>query len=207
MKPYHKIPTVWARDPETNYKTLVGGKWATPELDYLSDQRWIFTEKIDGTNIRVIFDGENVIFGGKTDDAQIPSHLINRLIEMFPTEKVKEVLNDTPGCLYGEGYGAKIQGGGKYIPDGCSFVLFDVMIGDLWLERENVKDISGKLNIGTAPIVGAGSLLEAIAYTKLGISSQIADCQAEGLVMRPEVELKDRRGNRIITKIKTKDFN
>ena len=74
---YHKIITVFKRNPE-NMRFLLEGEWATPEFEYLKDNKWVFTEKVDGTNIRIMWNGEAVTFGGKTDTAEIPSFLVNR---------------------------------------------------------------------------------------------------------------------------------
>jgi len=41
---------------------------------------------------------------------------------------------------------------------------------------------------------------------KKGVKSQWGDFLAEGLVLKPKIELKDRAGKRIVTKIKHKDF-
>ena len=102
---------------------------------------------------------------------------------------------------------AKIQkGGGNYRADGVDFTLFDVRCGEVWLNRENVEDIAHKLEVQPVPIVGRGPLPEAIELTKAGIFSAWGDFSSEGLVMRPAVEMLDRRGHRIITKVKTKDF-
>jgi ATP-dependent RNA circularization protein (DNA/RNA ligase family) len=210
MIKYHKIQTVYLRDPKNNHKTLLEGTWAKPEFELLKDIDWICTEKIDGTNIRVMWDGENVRFGGKTDNAQIPSILIEALQDTFTNEKMKEVFPDADNvCLYGEGYGKKIQKGGNYLPDRADFILFDVKIGDWWLTREANEDIAQKLNIGVVPIIGVWTLEQAIEYVKNGFKSTIAhnkDYIAEGLVMKPEIDLFNIYGERIITKIKHKDF-
>ena len=206
MKEYHKISTVYERDPETKFKTLIDGKFAKPEFEYLANNEWAYTEKVDGTNIRVIWDGENVTFRGKTDNAQLYVPLVERLQEKFYSGAMAQIF-DGPVCLYGEGYGAKIQkGGGNYIQDSVDFALFDVLIGDNWLERNNVEDIAGKLQIMIAPVIGKGSLYEAIERCKKGFDSQWGSFMAEGIVARPIIEMKDRRGHRIITKIKCKDF-
>lgn len=89
METYHKIQTVYHRDPENNNRTLIEGKWSMPEFELLKDVDWICTEKIDGTNIRVIWDGEEVIFKGKTDNAEIPKHLLEHLEETFTPEKMR----------------------------------------------------------------------------------------------------------------------
>ena len=208
---YPKIQTVFKRDPATRFKTLLLGEYSMPEFEYLADNQWVFTEKVDGTNIRVLWDGERITFGGKTDNAQIPAFLFQRLQELFPpdifnTEKVFDLDVDN-ACLYGEGYGAKIQkGGGNYKPNGVDFVLFDVRVGHWWLKRKDVLDIAVKLGIDIVPIVGIGALDDMIAIVKSGYKSTWGDFKAEGIVARPLVELKTRSGERIITKIKYKDF-
>lgn len=205
MKPYHKINSIFKRDPKT-FK-FIEGEYSTPEIAYLANAEWLFTEKIDGTNIRVMWDMEKVSFGGRTERAQIPANLYDKLQEMFPVEKFKSLYPDQPMCLYGEGYGAKIQkGGGNYIPDGVSFILFDVMVGDWMLRRADVFDVGKNMEISIVPIVGRGTLEDAINIVKGNPPSLIGTAQAEGLVLRPLVELQDRAGHRIITKVKAKDY-
>lgn len=210
---YHKINTMFKRNMEGDKKIVIG-EFATPELEYLKDNDWTFTEKVDGTNIRVMWDGENVLFGGKTDNAQIPNGVINRLNDLFYStpakQRLKEIFPDVEDLsviFYGEGYGAKIQTGGLYKAT-QDFVLFDVRIGSrgLWLERKNVEDIAKKLGVDVVPIIGHGTLLEGIELVRGGLKSQWGDFMAEGIVARPTVEMRTRRGDRIITKIKAVDF-
>ena len=54
MKEYHKIQTVFKRDPATKIKTLLDVDWSQDAFGYLADNEWVFTEKVDGTNIRVM---------------------------------------------------------------------------------------------------------------------------------------------------------
>ena len=206
MKEYHKIQTVYLRDPAMKYKTLLEGQFANPEFEYLKNDIWVFTEKVDGTNIRVQWDGEQVSFAGKTDRADIPGRLLEKLVELFCPDIF--LANELPPlCLYGEGYGARIQkDGDDYIPDAVNFILFDVHIDGIWLERHNVEDIADKLMIKTVPIVGKGTLLEGIAMVKGGYESKLRKTPPEGIVMRPQIELLNRQGKRIIAKIKMKDF-
>lgn len=207
MEEYCKIQTVYKRDPATKHKTLLEGDFSIPVFEYLAKNEWAFTEKIDGTNIRVQLENGSVTFGGRTDNAQIPAFLVQRLMEIFTADKLNTVFPDGTVCLYGEGYGAKIQkGGGSYIPDGCGFILFDVLCGGWWLERENVNDIAAKLNIPAVPIIGTGTLFDAVEQTRGGFESAVGNCIAEGIVMRPKTELCDRAGRRVIAKIKHRDF-
>lgn len=211
MNQYHKIQTVFKRDERT--KQIIRGDYSMPEFEFLKHNTWIFTEKVDGTNTRVMWNGDKVIFGGKSDDASIPVHLLYALQSLFEGTVKRQIFisafgfEKTEVCLYGEGYGNKIQAAGKnYIPDGHDFVLFDVKIGDVWLERENVVDIGAKFGIKVVPIIGEGTLDEAIKMTEKGFHSLWGEFTAEGIVARPKTELKTRRGDRIITKIKYRDF-
>jgi len=204
MKEYHKINTIFKRDGRGN---ILEDIFSIPEIEYLKNNSWIFTEKIDGTNIRIIWTEEKVTIGGKTDNAQIPSFLISRLQDLFPLEKFSESFQDSSVCLYGEGYGSKIQkGGGNYIPDGVDFILFDVWIDGWWLKRQDVEQIADKFGIKIVPIVGIGTLSEAIDITRKGFNSVFGNFLAEGLVIKPRVDLFTRNGNRVVTKIKHKDF-
>lgn len=207
MIKYHKIQTVYNRDPETNFKTLLEGEFSCPEFEYLFDQQWICTEKVDGTNSRVGWDGVSPELGGKTDNAQIPASLIKVLQKKITAKLFSSVFDHGDVTLFGEGYGARIKkGSGNYKSDGVDFVLFDVNIGGIWLRRDDVKDIANKLNIGVVPITTVCTLEEAVSYVKDGFKSAWGDFLAEGLVCRPVIELQTRMGERIITKIKTKDF-
>lgn len=210
MEKYPKIQTVFKRDM-ANKGRIIEGSYSLPEFEYLKDNRWVFTEKVDGTNIRIDWKrSEGRIFGGRTDNAQIPAFLIQRLEELFTTEKLDNAIKTEDAdflTLYGEGYGARIQkGGGKYNPDGVDFVLFDIMVGGWWLKREDVESVAESLGVMVVPIRGSGTLQDGVELVRNGMTSMWGDFPAEGLVMKPEIELKTRAGNRIITKIKHKDF-
>lgn len=199
-----------------NHNKFIIGQWSLPEFEYLRDNVWNWTEKIDGTNIRVCWYRNPLIstveFKGRTDKAETPKHLLVRLEEMFDAKKLEKVFplsEEEPDVyLYGEGFGYKIQGGCKYFNGhkAVDFILFDVKIGKYWLRREDVSDIANNLNIRVVPTVGKGTIQEAIDMVRAGFKSTFGDFLAEGLVLKPQAELLNRMGGRIITKVKTKDF-
>ena len=51
MELYHKIQSVFKRDPATNHKRFLMGEYSLPEFEYLANNEWVATEKIDGTNV------------------------------------------------------------------------------------------------------------------------------------------------------------
>ena len=210
MKTYEKIETIYARDIEGT-KKLIPGEYRNETVKYLKDCEWIWTEKVDGTNIRVYWDGHSVTFGGRTDKAQIPAALVNRLNELFGGEENAQMFEQTFGegeaILFGEGYGKKIQAvGSAYNPDGVDFILFDVCIGDNYQEREWVEETARAFGVMSVPVVGRGTLEQAVAFVKGHHKSTLGNCEMEGVVCRPAMELRDRRGERVIVKIKWQDF-
>ncbi len=207
MIEYHKIETIFERDMDGS-KKLIPGKFRNKTVEFLKDNTWVFTEKIDGTNIRIHWDGHKVEFGGRTERAQIPAPLVNALNMMFGGTDNEEIFEQKFGendvILFGEGYGAGIQSGGNYRKD-VSFILFDVLVGNIFLERENVEDIARTFGIDVVPIVGEGTLDDGVAFIMTRPKSTIGSAYMEGIVARPKVEMRDRMGRRVIVKIKVRD--
>lgn len=206
MNEFPKINTIWKRDERGR---IIEGDYAMPEFAFLADCQWEWTEKVDGTNIRIGWDGAgNVAFGGRTDNAQLHAGLVAALREMFADVSLFEAQFGTNAAvLHGEGYGAGIQkGGGNYSPE-KTFVLYDVQVADWWLLRDDVAEVAERFALKIVPIVGVGPLSWAIAQVKAGVKSAWGDFPAEGLVGRPfGTELFARRGDRILAKIKAVDF-
>ena len=72
--------------------------------------------------------------------------------------------------------GMKIQkGGGRYIKDEVSFILFDVKIDKWWLRRPDIEEIAGDLAIKVVPVIGYMTFEEAIEYVSNGYKSLIAE--------------------------------
>lgn len=208
MIEYHKIDTVFERDM-LGTKKLIEGRFRSEAVQYLANSTWLFTEKIDGTNIRIHWDGHKIEFAGRTERANIPSHLVNKLVEMFQNTETEELFEQKFGekevILFGEGYGVKIQNGGAYRPD-VGFILFDVMIGENYQSQETVAEIAQCFGLELVPVVMLGTIQQAVDFVKSKPDSTIGNAKMEGIVGHPLVELKDRCGKRVIVKIKVCDF-
>lgn len=211
---YQKINTLFKRDSNN---IIIPEEYTLEEFVYLKDCKFECTEKIDGTNIRIELDSTSeeitMEFKGRTDRADIPKHLLNKLNELFNKEKLIEIFNlkekKTKITIYGEGYGMKIQKGGNYISNDVNFILFDIKIDNWWLQRNALEEIALLLNIPIVPIIGYMTIPQAIEYVKTGFKSTIAENKnydAEGLVLKTPNGLLLRNGERLILKIKTVDF-
>lgn len=173
----------------------------------------------------------SVRIAGKTDNAQIPKNLLKHMQEKYPDEKVFAALGlkefipvdeweehkwnsyeDIPNMytIYGEGYGEGIQSGGWYIKGGNEFIVFDVKVNNLYLKTDARDEIATKLGAPIVPFKGYFTLDEAIDYVRKGFRSEVAENpdakMAEGLVLRTDLGLCDRMGERLIVKVKYEDF-
>jgi len=231
---YPKIETIFNRDPD-DMKHVIWGEFREPAFETVSRWHVtekvdgtnvrVFLEQTvpqsDGTSAAVLGPCEGttprVRFGGRTKDAQMHVSLISALEAMFPVDIVAPAFDpDTSAILFGEGYGPKIQkGGGLYRAD-QGFRLFDVLVfgragRPWWLEWDDVQDIADKLDIDTVPVLmhdttldDALKLVEApstVAYQDGG-----AGLPQEGIVARSVPLLFDRRGRRVMWKLKTRDL-
>ena len=207
---YHKIETPFERDIDGS-KKLIEGKYRSKYVEQLSNCPWVFTEKIDGTNIRVCWDGHSFSFKGRTDKAQLPAGLVLRLEQLFLNnemeEMVEQMFGDKEVMLIGEGYGAGIQAVGKeYKDDGQDFILFDVRVNGMYLDHDNVVQIATALGLDMAPVVLTGTIDDAVKLVKSNPVSLRGTCVMEGVVGRLRYNMYDNRGNRMIVKIKCRDF-
>lgn len=208
MERYGKTANVFKRDHETH--KLIEGEYSTDELAWLAKLEWEFTEKIDGTNVRIIWndpDNPYVQVRGRSDNAALHPEVVEYLLSKHLVDRFHEVFTDigiAPVCIYGEAYGAGIQKGGLYSPV-KSFAAFDVKVGDIWLDRSNTYNVVSKLGLKHVPIVMRGPLIKGIEHVRRGLQSHFGEFYAEGLVARTPMGLLDRRGRRIVCKIKHKD--
>lgn len=208
MEKYNKIEAIYKRDEKTK---KVYPEYRNPDVEFLKDVTWQFTEKVDGTNIRVYWDGHKVQFGGRTDNAQIPAPLVNFLNSKFGGDANEELFEQKFGeneiIIFGEGYGPKIQNGGLYRND-VDFIVFDVKICGNYQSRETVEEIANYFGLNIVPVLFEGPLQVGVDYMMTNPKSIIATNGAmmEGLVARPKRELRDRCGNRMVVKIKWEDL-
>lgn len=198
-------------------QNFIIGDYACPE--FANIKNWRVTEKIDGTNIRIEYkkwmhdDGyevEDFTVKGRTENAQIPPHLLRHLQATFTVEKIKAVFPDCNNVvLFGEGYGPKIQSCGSLYASEAGFVLFDVVIGPWILKFDDVKELAGKLGIPHVPDLGVMTTQEVDDYVRSSPTSLFSKNKQimEGVVCTPEPVMLFRDGRPIKMKVKCKDFH
>ena len=204
---YPKINTLFKRE-ETKPCNIIIGDYTYPEFEQI--KYWQVQEKIDGTNIRIHWNGTEVIIGGRTDAAQLHNALVLELQRLFPIEKMQaefpDIGSDSCVTLYGEGYGAGIQAGGNYRAT-PSFILFDIRVGRWWLTRDACLDIAYKLSIPIVPVIcqhmHTHDIIEYVMEKPKSACSLIEQI-SEGIVAKTDLLM--RNGERLWFKLKVKDF-
>ena len=98
---YHKINTIFKRDIKGKIITDI---FSEKEFEYLANNNWIFTEKIDGTNIRLYWNDNKFEIKGRTEKSQIPKNLYENLIKLTQEiqPKMLDLFPDKNVILYGE---------------------------------------------------------------------------------------------------------
>lgn len=207
MKEFTKISNIFLMDTKGKITGL------QPLFRTLRKVTWEGTEKVDGTNVRIHWDGHSVEIGGRTDTSEIPTHLKEKLEERFlskPMEyKFEEIFGEKDAILFGEGYGPKIQNGGTYASE-PKFILFDVLVnGKFYLTRANVDDVAEKMELDKVPVVFYGTIDEAIECVAQHPMSTLGEHQheMEGLVLQPVgIMLYDANGHPLKGKCKYRDI-
>ena len=205
---YPKMQSLFKRDM-VNDGVIIEGSYSKDEFRNIV--YWDISEKIDGTNIRVIYDAKikTLEFRGRTDNAIIPTKLLDYLNKQFKISKFQKVFKgeNIQVILFGEGYGGYIQHGNKYRKD-ISFILFDVWISGWWLKPKDVENIAIQLGIDYVPPLGFRTIPEIIKLVKSNPKSNLAieDIVMEGIVARSLPLVLFRKGNPVMFKLKVKDY-
>lgn len=214
MEKYHKIETLYEFDLKT--KKFKKGVFFNKTVELLKDYTWEFTEKVDGTNFRLNWDGYNASYAGRKDDSEFSKDQKNWIESNIFTPEIEQALEhmfkDRNVTIFGELHGKNINNGYGYSED-YQFKVFDISapiaekpITRKYLIREVVNLISETLGFDTVPVVFEGTIDQAIEFVKNNKKSTFSDADLEGLVGVPKGNLLDCNGERIIVKIKRRDI-
>lgn len=211
MKKYHKIDTLWVFDIKK--KRFDAGQFLSKEVELLRHNAWEFTEKVDGTNLRIYWDGYSLSYAGRMDESTftpqqhdfIQTYLVNESVVAIIEQKFKDKQVYIFGELIGVGIGKE---GEKYVKETglpYDFRVFDIEIGGVMLERSNAYALATSLGYKAVPIVLLGSIQDGLDYVENNAQSTFSEANLEGLVGVPVGNFRDRLGQRIIIKIKKRD--
>ncbi len=207
MVTWPKIPHVFKYDTKGN---MCFGVFSSPNISYLADNKWIWTEKIDGTNIRIIWDGYNLTYKGRKEKSEIPEFLLSRLKEIFEPRKhlIEQMFGNKTAILFGEGYGNRINKN-RYKLDSVEWIMFGAWVNGVFVDSP--ETIADELNLPMVPLYGIYTLNEIITSFQENPEKEsllFDNIISEGLVGVPATYplLHTKEGNPIMVKIITENF-
>ena len=196
----------------------------TEELaQYLPIGNWIKTEKIDGTNIRIILtkpdeEGNRETLIGSRKLVLNPedkgSKIYMSCLKEVNLHKIAEYFKDVNSTviIYGEGYGAGVQKGGIYSKE-KDYRVFDIRIGKAYQDFEYVKKVCVDNQLNLVPVysdvdeITYKECLETLRNFDKTLITDGDGGKPEGLVYKFEPVLLNKYGERLLFKVKFKDFN
>jgi hypothetical protein len=165
-------------------------------------------EKIHGTSAHISYkDGKLSFFSG---GAKYES-----FVALFNQEDLNknfiEKAMGLPVTIYGEAYGGKEQGMGATYGKDLKFIVFEVKIGDCWLnvlKAHNFADSMGLEFVHYQQITTdlASIDKEMLADSVQAIRNGMGSHRREGIVLRPIEEFTMNNGSRVIVKHKRDEF-
>lgn len=164
-------------------------------------------EKIHGTSCHISFsDGKLRFFSG----GEKQEHFIG-LFDEHELQCKFEDLGHGEVTVFGEGYGGRCQGMSKVYGKELRFVVFDVKIGESWLDIPKANEIALALGLrfvdfklidATVEAVNAERDRPSVEAERNGMGVQ----KREGVVLRPPFEVRINNGERLIAKHKNAEF-
>lgn len=119
---------------------------------------------------------------------------------------------DIPIFIYGEAYGGSCQKMSRVYGPDLKFVVFDVKIGEIWLNVPNAEDVAKKLGLEFVHYELIDAEIEEINAQRDSPSVQSERNGVgnkdwkEGIVLRPLQELIKSNGKRVISKHKREEY-
>lgn len=215
---YGKLYTLFERDKKFKVIDILN-----PKLDGITNiKEFIITEKIDGTNCGVVLTPDKQILIRKRSDVvedDKQHHLYFEATNDVPFDKIKKYFEDSDALviIFGEACGGNIQKVGQNYSLSPTFLVFDVKVGNSYLDWASLEKFCDEVGLKTVPrlsnriniskkdlnIEGMKNLL--LKYPKTNVKGGKGG-DSEGVVVRSEPPLLNKFGTRMMFKIKFKDY-
>lgn len=213
---YHHIdaPTVqddeWGK--EHKQRRLIVPKegqdeaYRSPLLAYLANSEWDYSRKIDGENIRIQWNGEQALWNGKSNAFQCSAEFTEYMNNTFLEEIFEEKFGrEKVVTIFGEKMGPKTQGNELGLKKD-ELIIFDVNIDGTWLGKDDVQEIAKHFGARTTYDLTNTTDNPYTLRELIEMCSNGAFEGWEGIVATPLVEMRDQKNQRVIVKIKNRDY-
>lgn len=177
------------------------------------DMTWTVSEKLNGINTRIIWDGYSIEVKGRNDKTELQGGQLDLQGDLIASQMdngnfmFDELFGTKKVTIFGEVIGTKIQGN-PYKLGETQFKVFDILINDVWVSPEGITKIAEDLNMSTVmhyTVRGWDNVMT--NFIEIWKNCRKKKFYFEGLVAYPAHQPLTKKGERVITKIKVKDFD
>lgn len=209
---YRKIYTLFERD--SKFKIVDS---LEPHLEGITNiKKFVVTEKIDGTNCGIVITPDKQVLIRKRSDFikdDKEHHIYYEAINTIDLERIKDYFHDSEATItiFGEACGGSIQKHGTIYSDEPTFMVFDVQVNNSFFDWLSLKKFCSEVGLKIVPYLG-DTILE--KYTVEYMKNVLERCKkylydsehSEGIVVRSEPPLLNKFGQRMMFKLKFRDF-
>lgn len=201
-----KLLTLFKRGAYFKVDTLY---YSTPEFALIDN--WLVTEKIDGTSVILSLSKTGGGYYGRTPKSQFnvnqtkfmeseTDRLLGKVWPILSTYGLDSI------DVYAELVGPDVQGN-PYALDEHRLYVFDMRAGGYWLNTGSVYPNCDVLDVRRPSVLDNMTTDEVIFLVRGGFQSTInPGVLSEGVVARTDPLLYNNRGDRVMFKLKHKDF-
>jgi len=179
-------------------------------IDILMFKECYAMEKIHGTSAHIQYKDNKILYFSGGSKHETFRKLFNH---GYLLEKFEELFGDDNVIVYGEAYGGKLQGMSDTYGKELKFIVFDVKVGNMWLDVPDAESVAALLKLEFVDYVRCATDKSSLNYERDKPSTQAIrnGCgngkQREGVVLRPLIEVTKKNGKRIIVKHKADSFS
>lgn len=222
-KLYPKIPNLFKFN--SNYNNIVGLNEPFKTLAENPKMKWRATEKIDGTNTRIYWDGYRVSCEGRTAKSVFPPFVTEFLNMKFCENDefetaLEQVFSEKEVIIFGETFGPKIQNKGDQYGKEIRFIVFDIAVLEtdgkfhMIVNPELKASIALQLGLSVVErVFESAELFDIVKYVAQHHQTLVGDEEGdlphemEGVIIEPVAPIfYDRDGNILKCKCKYRDL-
>ena len=187
MKDFTAIEELFEKAESGKYKEWI---IKDPTVEYLANNSWDWVKFNEGERIVIHWDGNGVDYKAESE-RDLKSALGFTFFSESAKDMFKLLFKNKGTYLYG------IYVCRAYNPHNefCfeTFELEDVKVDGAYLPREGVENVARAFGLDNAPVLGHGTLKQAVLYVKAHPGTNV--------VCRPSHEMQNEKGERVIVRV------
>ena len=203
---YPAIPTIFAKNDDG---IVVEHAWTWLEFNHLRNCDWDFMEWAKGVGVRILFRNGDISVLGRRSCSQLSPFIVTSVKHLAtqPGQSNRRTFGGYNNiCIYATCFGPGVTER-KSRGNNIRVVAFDSTSEGQFIAHRNLGSILYGTKIIPAPIVGSGTLADAVIMAKNGVTrSYLTPSLMDGIIVMPALDLLRIDSTRIIGMLSHSDF-